>query len=206
MKDPKITLQNQHQLLSRHCAPGTLISLDEAVRQLQPSWCKQLVPVLVPRFADGEQYRRLIVDVHTELTKNEPGIDQVPDDAFFPTDAFGVRFTISDYLWRRQSDTVDRFRNGGVVTGLGLFASTLYLLDMCAAHSLADSVAHPMWAHTVSNQAGVVYSRVLGLPVVYLRTESSTQGQRVNFSRMVIAAQQCRTSLAPFFLNDLRMP
>jgi hypothetical protein len=202
MKDQKITLQNQHQLLSRHCAPGTLISLDEAVQQLQPSWCSKLVPVLVPQFGDGEQYRRLLVDIHADLTKQEPSIDQVPDDAFFPADAVGVRFTVTEFLWRGQSQIVAQFQKGGVVTGLGLFAASLYLLDMCTAHNIADAIAHPMWSNTVSNQAAVL----VGKKGVFIRSESTKKGSRAEFNRLVVAAQQCRTSLAPFFLNDLRMP
>jgi hypothetical protein len=203
---PTIVLQRQHELLVRHGASGTLASLDDVLESLKPNWCHKLVPVLVPRLADGQAYRRLITDVHADLTKKEMTVDQVSDDAFHPGNAYGVRFTIDEYHWRKQAETIAQLRNGGEVIGLSLFANMLYLLDMCAAHDVPDVVAHPMWSHTVSHQAAVAYPRTSKLPTLFIRSESETKHQRTVFSRLVVAEQMCRESLAPFYLPDLRMP
>lgn len=202
---PTIVLQRQHELLARHGALGTLAPLDDLLAYLKPSWCQKLVPVLVPQLADGQAYRRLITDVHTDLTKKDAIIDQVSDDAFYPGDTYGVRFTIDEYHWRKQAETTTQFQNGGEVVGLSLFASMLYLLDMCVAHDVPDAVAHPMWSHTVSHQAAVAYPRTSKIPTVFIRSESEPRHQRTVFSRLVVAEHMCRDSLAPFYLHDLRM-
>lgn len=204
--NPTMILQRQYELLARHGALGTLAPLDDLLVSLKPSWCQRLVPVLVPQLADGQAYRRFVIDAHADLAKKDITIgSNIPDDAFYPRDVHGVRFTIDEYSWRRQSDFVAQFEKGEA-TRLSLFGNILYLLDLCTTHVVSEAVSHPMWSHTVSHQTGVVYPCDSKTPSLFIRSESDSKHQRTLFSRLVVSEEICRTSLAPFYLPDLRMP
>jgi hypothetical protein len=202
-------LQRQHRLLVRHGAMNTLEPLDVVEKRIQPTWCHNLVPILVPHLSDGQKYRQLISDVHTDLVKHgrlHIG-DNVADDAFYPEEGNrDVRFTLPYQFWRNQSQTAERFKNGGVVKELGLFAALLYLLDVCTSDEYEGN-AHPMWASAGSKQACVFHPRGTNLPPSYIRSESTRRaGGLVTLDKLVISTQVCQKLTTPFFLQDFAAP
>lgn len=188
-----------YAVLSRHCPGCQLPDINTVATTLQSSRHGNCSAVIVPQFPDGGAYRKLVCDIHAELANAELQIENISDDMFHPGEAVGARFTANEYSWRHQSVLQSSFTSG--VTSLGVFAAAMYLVELCTWPQGPDTLSHPMWSTTVSNQGAVRYG---SMTMVYFRSVSIEQGARRKFGNLVISQEQCRTALSPFYLCDYR--